>query len=217
MHLHLAGIDLELLPDLAVFVPETRDLLVADLHLGKSATFRARGIPIPEGETAADLQRLTLLAERTHASRIIVAGDLVHAPEALRHDLPDTLAQWMEDCPATVLLVAGNHDQRAGLHRIPCPSVPELTLGPLLIRHHPESIRPDQPAIAGHWHPSIRLPDSPRRSSRLACFFLHHQCLILPGFGSFTGTHPITPTPGDRVFVPLGTKVREIPAALLPS
>ena len=58
MTLRLADLDLTLLPEMAAWLPKHRALVVTDLHLGKSATFRARGIPIPEGETRADLARL---------------------------------------------------------------------------------------------------------------------------------------------------------------
>jgi uncharacterized protein len=41
--------DIVLLPGRAAWMPATRTLLVADLHLGKAATFRHAGIPVPEG------------------------------------------------------------------------------------------------------------------------------------------------------------------------
>ncbi|GAA5481486.1 ligase-associated DNA damage response endonuclease PdeM [Haloferula sargassicola] len=209
MRLTLAGTDIDLLPERAVFLPETGDLVVADVHLGKSATFRARGIPVPEGETTDDLERLAQLAARTQARRILVAGDLVHAPEALRHDLPERLARWIADCPAELVLIAGNHDRRAGLRHLRCPAFPDLETGTLRIVHDP--CEASGPSIAGHLHPSIRLPTSPRRSHRHPCFWLQGETLVLPAFGTFTGTHPVRPEEADRVFIPLASRVREIP------
>ncbi|HET7427286.1 MAG TPA: DEAD/DEAH box helicase, partial [Gemmatimonadales bacterium] len=55
--LRLAGEDLVLLPERALFWPRTATLVVADLHWGKAATFRAAGIPIPTGTTGEDLAR----------------------------------------------------------------------------------------------------------------------------------------------------------------
>jgi len=49
-------------------------LLVADLHFGKSATFRARGVPVPAGTTQADLARLTALIEATRARRLVFSA-----------------------------------------------------------------------------------------------------------------------------------------------
>jgi metallophosphoesterase superfamily enzyme len=51
--------DILLLPGRAAFLPASATLLVADLHLGKAATFRQAGIPVPEGSAQADLARLT--------------------------------------------------------------------------------------------------------------------------------------------------------------
>ena len=41
----------------------SRTLFVADLHLGKSATFRARGLPVPSGTTQDNLRRLAALVQ----------------------------------------------------------------------------------------------------------------------------------------------------------
>ena len=48
-----AGTRWVLLAGRALLWPERRTLLVADLHLGKGAVFRARGVPVPSGSTAA--------------------------------------------------------------------------------------------------------------------------------------------------------------------
>ena len=47
----VAGERLVLLPEKAAFWPRTRALFVADFHLGKAATFRSAGIPLPPGTT----------------------------------------------------------------------------------------------------------------------------------------------------------------------
>jgi len=51
----------------------------ADLHLGKAATFRRAGIPVPEGTSARDLARLATLVRDTGADRLLILGDLFHA------------------------------------------------------------------------------------------------------------------------------------------
>ncbi len=213
MTLRLADLDVTLLPEMAAWLPAHRALLVADLHLGKSATFRARGIPVPEGDTAADLARLEALVERTGPARVLILGDLVHAADGLVPGVVDRLRGFLDTCPAAVTLIKGNHDRSAGLRRLGLPLEIRRTLeidGVTLI-HDPADLAPDRPAICGHLHPSVRLPESPRRSTRVPCFHLHGCRLALPGFGSFTGTHPIRPGPGDRVFVPLRDTVRELP------
>ena len=53
-------------------------LFVADVHLGKAAAFRAGGVPLPRGSTAADLARLAAVLQETGAQRLVVLGDFLH-------------------------------------------------------------------------------------------------------------------------------------------
>ena len=75
----LAGERVELLADRALYWPAGETLFVADVHLGKAAAFRAGGIALPRGGTQADLARLAALLARTHARRLVVLGDFLHA------------------------------------------------------------------------------------------------------------------------------------------
>src|ERR671921_286637 len=77
--LTIAGEQIYLLPERAIFWPGASTLVVADLHWGKASTFRAVGIPIPIGTTSDDLARLDSALQRTHARRMVVLGDLFHA------------------------------------------------------------------------------------------------------------------------------------------
>ena len=65
MEILLGETQAELLPGRAIFLPQSKTLIVADLHLGKSATFRKRGLPVPEGTTKSDLDRLAALLKAT--------------------------------------------------------------------------------------------------------------------------------------------------------
>ena len=53
-----AGESLQLLPERALWGPAGRTLFVADLHIGKAATYRALGQPVPGGTTRENLARL---------------------------------------------------------------------------------------------------------------------------------------------------------------
>lgn len=75
----LAGERVELLAERALHWPRARTLFVADVHLGKTAAFRAGGVPLPGGTTAADLARLSAVLAATCAERLVVLGDLLHA------------------------------------------------------------------------------------------------------------------------------------------
>src|SRR5215211_5787433 len=56
--LKIAGEEIHLLAERALWWPNASTLIVADLHWGKASTFRAAGIPIPIGTTSDDLARL---------------------------------------------------------------------------------------------------------------------------------------------------------------
>ncbi|NAT18226.1 DEAD/DEAH box helicase, partial [Pseudomonas syringae pv. actinidifoliorum] len=57
----LAGAELWLLADKAVYYPAERSLLIADAHFGKAAAYRKLGQPVPHGTTQENLRRLDSL------------------------------------------------------------------------------------------------------------------------------------------------------------
>src|SRR4029453_12175875 len=73
----LCGERVRLHPERALHWPGGDALFVADVHLGKAASFRAGGVPLPRGSTQADLTRLSSLLERTGAGRLVVLGDFL--------------------------------------------------------------------------------------------------------------------------------------------
>lgn len=206
--------DIQLLPEGAVFLSASSSLIVADVHLGKSATFRARGLPVPEGDTELDLTRIRNLVHETHARHLVIAGDLFHAPAGITGDLSDLLGDFIRTLGIPLTLILGNHD--AKLRHLPSNLValPHLDQGAIRIIHDPKDASPDHLNIAGHWHPVARIPDGRRTSLRLPCFLYRKQTLVIPSFGSFTGGAIIHPEPGDRLFIPLRGQVIELPEAL---
>jgi metallophosphoesterase superfamily enzyme len=77
-----AGELLHLLPERALWWPAAGVLFVADLHLGKAATYRALGQPVPGGTTQENLARLDALIARWSPRRIVFLGDFLHAAQA---------------------------------------------------------------------------------------------------------------------------------------
>ncbi len=206
---------LTLLPEGAVFLTDSSTLVLADLHLGKSAAFRAKGLPVPEGDTARDLARVSKLVEKNGALRLVIAGDLFHAPSGITPDLELALEEFFNAIAIPLTLVLGNHD--AKLRMIPSRLHPveslDLECG-ITVIHDPADAKGDRLHLCGHLHPVVKIPDGKRTSLRFPCFLNRGNTLVLPSFGSFTGGAVIHPKLSDRVFVTLRDRVAELPEAL---
>jgi DNA ligase-associated metallophosphoesterase len=210
--------DVALLPGRAAFLPASATLLVADLHLGKAATFRKAGIPVPEGSAQADLARLARLVRETSARRLVIVGDLFHAKSGCTDRVFAEFAAMRRQFVGTeVILVIGNHDRTLG--KVPATlgidaCVPHLTEPPFHFVHEPATLlsAPVRAGftIAGHLHPTlaIRSPGGARLADR--CFVAEEASLVLPAFGSFTGGHRVTPALGLRFWIARDDGVAEV-------
>lgn len=202
--LTVAGEQLVLLAERAVYWPAKSTLLVADPHFGKAATFRAAGVFVPGGTTNETLRRLDLALDGTDALRIVFLGDFLHAREGRAPETLGAINEWrMRHIDIEMLLVRGNHDARAGDPprelNIRCENGPVVE-SPFVFAHHP--IRSDDGyVLAGHIHPGARLRGAGRQHARLPCFWFGASTAVLPAFGEFTGLADIDVREGDRVWV----------------
>lgn len=71
----LAGEILWLLAHKAVYWPARRMLVIADIHFGKAAAFRALGVPVPRGTTTQNLLALDVLLASYACEEIVFLGD----------------------------------------------------------------------------------------------------------------------------------------------
>jgi len=183
LDLVIAGEPMRALGDRALYWPEQRRLLIADLHLGKGDVFRRAGIALPSGGTLHDLQRLSALIEHTQAQSLWILGDVLHGPA------PDAawrgqLQQWRQRQGALeIAALAGNHDRALvgadlGLKLLP----DELADGPFLLRHAPAT-HASLHVLCGHVHPQFKQPGTTRR---WPAFWLRPGVTVLPAFSQFT-------------------------------
>jgi len=199
VEIEVAGACLRLLPQRAALLVDEGTLLVADAHIGKAASFRALGVPVPRGTTAQTLQRLSEAVALSGARRIVFLGDLLHSAQGRVPATLQALARWREaHAGLELLLVRGNHDGRAGdpPAALGVQAVDEpLQIGRLALCHHP-----DTPAaayvLAGHVHPCVVLGGRAHQRLRLPCFHFGPRIGLLPAFGAFTGMHALRPRPG---------------------
>lgn len=188
-----------LLPEKALFLPEHKTLVVADVHVGKAAHFRKNGVAMPVDAVQNELAILSQLITQYVPDKLVFLGDLFHAApnaewQALQH--------WLAERPGTeVILVRGNHDTHVGediLAQITV--VNQWQQGDLLFTHEPLVGVPNSLYnICGHLHPGVRLVGKGKQQLRLPCFHFTKNHGILPAFGSLTGAVAL-PTKHAQVY-----------------
>jgi DNA ligase-associated metallophosphoesterase len=209
MSLEVRGQTLLLLPDRALLWQETRTIVVADTHFGKSSLFRRHGMAVPAGSDDHDRQRLTRIVRREGAQRLLILGDFLHAPiDADGADARD-IAAWCEAFEKTEIhVIAGNHDRGARQRWRP-PVVwhdGDRIEGPFRFTH--DADRSDDPGhvscglftLSGHIHPVVKMGSPRRPAPRIPVFWQREAGLVLPSFGVFTGGYVVTPGPRDRIY-----------------
>lgn len=203
------GVEIEIAGERAVcdhrgglYFPAFRLLAVSDLHLEKGSSLARRGSFLPPYDTAATLTALEAAVEAYDPATIVSLGDSFHdcggaarMPAVFR----ERLARLMSD--RAWYWVAGNHDPQppAGLGG---HSAEALAVRGLVFRHEPRAGAPAG-EIAGHLHPGARIVRR-GRSVRRACFASDGERLIMPAFGSLTGTLNVL----DRAYAELFSRER---------
>ena len=205
--------DIVLLPGRAAFLPKTSTVVCSDIHLGKAATFRHAGMPIPEGSAQHDLQRLTGIVQTCRARRLLITGDLFHARSGCTQQVLDEFSVFCEQVSLShnteVVLVLGNHEQSLGNNFRPheigikrCEK--EIIEPPFRFIHDHQShfdAQPDYFTIAGHVHPTVTIKGTSGDQLTCRCFATTGTTLLLPAFGSFTGGHTIRPSNLTRIWL----------------
>ncbi|MHC8321967.1 ligase-associated DNA damage response endonuclease PdeM [Pseudomonas sp. GB2N2] len=202
--IRLAGEELWLLPEKALYWPAQQALLIADVHFGKAAAYRKLGQPVPQGTTSRNIAVLDGLLEAMPCRQLIFLGDFLHGPGSHAPATLSALADWRaRHCELPMTLIRGNHDKRAGdppaSLNISVVTEP-LLLGPFSLQHEPDP-HPDRHVLAGHVHPVYRLHGRGRQSLRLACFRFGARISLLPAFGAFTGGYQVERHDDSRIFV----------------
>jgi DNA ligase-associated metallophosphoesterase len=179
------GRTLMALPHGALFWPERKALLVADLHLEKASWFARLGQMLPPYDSLATLADLAAIVASSRAEEIWCLGDSFHDRDGcdrLPTKARDVLLALTSQTRWT--WITGNHDPGFADH---CGGsiVEETEVDGLMLRHaaDPAETRPE---LSGHFHPKLRISARGRLVSR-RCFVATSRKLVLPAFGALTG------------------------------
>lgn len=193
--LEASGQALWLLPEKAIFLPESDTLVLADAHVN-----------------AETLQVLNALVKRLEATRIIFLGDFLHAA---RSD-PAVMAavmRWRERHGALELTLVRSRLEM----RIVEPPValdiqtfdePLMHRG-LVLCHRPQPVA-GHFVLAGYVCPCVSVGGRAHDWHRLPSFWFSPLSGVLPAFGTFTGMQAVRAAQGERIFACAGERVVEL-------
>lgn len=201
-----AGRMMQLLPERALYWPDRQALLVADLHLEKASWYARHGQHLPPYDSIATLTRLAGVVARMPVDEIWALGDNFHdAGGAQRLDPAARSALNAIAQGRRIVWITGNHDVAArdgsapDHHGIAGEVMVEALVDGIMLRHEAQADE-SAPEISGHFHPSITI-DTRGRAIRRPCAVLGGNRLILPAFGSLTGTLDCRAPPIRKIVV----------------
>ena len=178
---------IEMLPSRALFLPQTKELLICDVHLGKAEYFQQNGIPLTNNSDENNFTRIETIVRKHSPEKLIILGDLFHS----KYSISKTLQKKVEDLPeqlkTNVELVLGNHDVGCNIKNIKIFDIRKIKN--ITFSHEPLNLSDNKSLnICGHYHPKLYLKNNGDKLS-LRCFAMDTKKnnLYLPAFGDLTG------------------------------
>ncbi len=174
---------LEMLPSRALFLPETKDLLICDIHLGKAEYFQQNGIPLTNNSDKNNFARIKKIVKKYSPERLIILGDLFHS----KYSIDKTLQKKVEDLPeilkTDVQLIRGNHDLGCDIKNIKVFDIRRTKN--ITFSHEPVNLENNKTLnICGHYHPKIYLKkNGDKLSFRCFAMDISKNVLYIPAFG----------------------------------
>jgi DNA ligase-associated metallophosphoesterase len=185
VRLRLAGAEVLLRHSGALWEPERRALVVADLHLEKGSAYAARGQMLPPFDTSDTLGRLEAEVAALSPAVVVLLGDSFHDRTA-EDRLAESNAERLHALASgrRLVWVIGNHDMD-GPRSAPGEVTDILNLGRLVLRHEPlAGVQPGE--VSGHLHPCARVRAT-SGAVRRRCFVTDAERAVLPAFGAYAG------------------------------
>ena len=188
--LNWGNLSLEMLPTRALFLPQTKELLICDIHLGKGEYFQQNGIPLTNNSDEQNLLRIKNIVKKHSPNNLIILGDLFHSQYSISESLKNKVELLAESLNIKIELIVGNHDIGCEVKNINFLKFKRSNN--FIFTHEPiENCEDNILNICGHYHPKIYLKDSKDKLS-FRCFALDEKenILYLPAFGDLTGGYP---------------------------
>jgi len=200
MTIKFGNTDIELLAEKAVYVPDSKALVIGDVHIGKTTDMLKEGIQVPIQIALSNPYRIGELLKKREVRKCYFLGDLFHS----RHN-PEfgLISELIDGHPSTAfILVRGNHEILSDEEYVSLglETVHEALVSGLLLKHHPDFER-SVPMLSAHIHPKVTLSGKGRQRLRLAVFARQGNCFVLPAFGAMTGGYTIDKEEYDSLYL----------------
>lgn len=207
LEVNISGKQFSLHPTGAIWWEQEGILLIADPHFGKISDFRKNGLAVPSAVKGENYKKLDGLIEEYQPGHLIFLGDLFHHT---RNREFEVFLKWSAKLKCKQTLVLGNHDRYIAKElAVGCLVVrDELIVQDMLLTHMPTQ-RTDLFNFCGHIHPSVVLHGG-GMSVKSRCFVQYDRQLILPAFGSFTGTQKVNINDCLHVYVNTSDEVIQV-------
>ncbi len=161
--------------DLALYLKDSKTLVLADLHIGFEEALAKQGVLVPRFQYKDMIDRLEQIFSKIKPKTVVLNGDLKHEFGAItKQEWKETmrLFDYLSRKCEQIIVVKGNHDPNIGplADKKAVKVVDELNLDNIAIVHG------DSPPLAkskvilmGHEHPAVTLRDR-GRAERYKCF-----------------------------------------------
>ena len=181
---------IEMLPSRALFLPETKELLICDVHLGKAEYFQQNGIPLTNNSDVNNFARIKKIVKNYSPEKLIILGDLFHSKFSIDKSLQKKVEDLPELLKTKVELVLGNHDVGCDIKNLKISNVRKTKN--IIFSHEPVHLENNKTLnICGHYHPKFYLKNKGDKLS-FRCFAMdkNKNTLFLPACGNLTGGYP---------------------------
>lgn len=194
------------------YIQKDGDLLLSDVHFGKTMHFRKAGMPLPIEARGADQSSFMELIKSLSPERVIMLGDLFHSEQNSEVDEVAMITSQFPD--VEFILVKGNHDvmPESTYRSIDVITCDIMDWNGFILSHEPLTQLGDSALnMHGHIHPGVVLRGKGRQRIKIPCFHFDGQRLCLPAFGALTGLMSVRPKKDHRVFGIIDSSVIELP------
>ena len=187
---HWGNSYLEMLPTRALLLPQTNELLICDIHLGKGEYFQQNGIPLTNNSDEQNLLRIKNIVKKHSPKKLIILGDLFHSKYSISESLKCKVELLAETLNIKIELIVGNHDLGCRVKNM--EFIDFKRSNNFIFSHEPlDKIEDNILNICGHYHPKIYLKNAKDKLSfRCFAFDEKKHVFYLPAFGDLTGGYP---------------------------